>query len=89
MGYLNDYHLVAFTSTAMKCFERLVMTGLNSYISKDLDSLQFAYHHNRSMAVAISMALHTTLDHLDNTNIYVRILFIDNSSEFNTFISIS
>ncbi|XP_072900764.1 uncharacterized protein [Hemitrygon akajei] len=86
MSCLNDYHLVALTLTVMKCFERLVMTRLNSCLSKDLDPLQFAYRHHRSMADAISTALHIALDHLDNTNAYVRTLFIDYSSAFNTII---
>ena len=45
-----------------------------------LDPLQFAYRQNRSTA------LHSALSHLDNNNTYVRILFIDFSSAFNTII---
>jgi hypothetical protein len=30
--YLNDYHLVALMSVAMKCFERLVMAHINTII---------------------------------------------------------
>jgi hypothetical protein len=33
---------------------------------------------------SISVALHTALIHLDKMNRYVRKLFIDNSSTFNT-----
>lgn len=35
---------------------------------------------------AIAMATHTALTHLDNGNTYVRMLFIDYSSAFNTII---
>ena len=34
----------------------------------------------------ISIALHTALSHLDKRNSYVRILFIDKSSAFNTIL---
>ena len=40
---LNDYHSVALTSVAMKCFERLVMAHINSIFQDTLDPLQFAY----------------------------------------------
>jgi hypothetical protein len=33
-----------------------------------------------------SIALHTALSHLDKRNTYVRMLFIDFSSEFNTIV---
>jgi hypothetical protein len=39
---------------------------------------------NRSMEDAISIAVQTALTHLDNRNPYVRMLFIDYSSAFNT-----
>ena len=82
---LNDYRPVALTSVAMKCFERLVvMAHINSVLPDTLDPLQFAYRHNRSTDDAISIALHTALSHLDKRNTYVRMLFIDYSSEFNT-----
>ncbi|XP_059820761.1 uncharacterized protein LOC132391501 isoform X2 [Hypanus sabinus] len=58
---LNDYHPVALTPPVMKCFERLGMGRINTSLRKDLDLLQFAYHHNRSKAGVISMALHTAL----------------------------
>ena len=39
---LNNYHPVALTSIAMKCFERLVMAHINTIIPETLDPLQFA-----------------------------------------------
>ena len=51
-----------------------------------LDPLQFAYRHNRSTANAISLALHSILEHLDNKDTYARLVFIDYSSAFNTII---
>ena len=80
---LNDYRPVALTSVAMKCFKRLVMAH-NTIIPETLDPLKFAYRLNRSTDDAISIALHTALSHLDKRNSYVRMLFIDYSSAFNT-----
>ena len=77
---LNDYRPVALTSIAMKCFERQVMAHINTIIPETLDPLQFAYRSNRSTDVAISIALHTALSHLDKRNTNVRMLFIDLSS---------
>jgi hypothetical protein len=59
----------------LKCFERLVK-----------DPLQFAYSPNRSTDNAIAITLHTALSHLDKRNTYVRMLFIDYSSAFNTIV---
>jgi hypothetical protein len=61
--FQNDYHPVALTSVAMKCFERLVMAHINSILPDSQDPLQFTYHPNISTDYAI--ALHTTLSHLD------------------------
>jgi hypothetical protein len=36
---LNDYRLVAPTSVAMKCFERLVMAHMHTIILETLDPL--------------------------------------------------
>ena len=83
---LNDYRPVALTSVALKCFEMLVMAHINTIIQETLDPLQFAYLQNRSTDDAISIALHTALSHLDKRNTYVRMLFIDYRSAFNTIV---
>ena len=70
----------------MKCFERLVMVHINIIIPETLDPLQFAYRPKRSTDDAISIALHTALSHLYKRNTYVRMLFIDYSSAFNTIV---
>ena len=72
----------------MKCFERLVMAHINSILTDTLDPLQFAYCPNRSTDDTITLALHTVLSHLDNRNTYVRMLFIDYRSAFNTIVPI-
>ncbi|CDQ67988.1 unnamed protein product [Oncorhynchus mykiss] len=81
---LNDYFPVALTSITMKCFERLA--HINSILQDTLDPLQYAYRPNRSTDDAISIALHTALSHLDKRNTYVRILFINYTSAFNTIV---
>ncbi len=70
---LNDYRPVALTSTVMKVFERLLKKHICSSIPATLDPLQFAYRPNRSTEDA------------KNGN-YVRLLFIDYSSAFNTIV---
>ena len=56
----------------------------NIIIPETLDPVQFAYRPKRSTDDAISIAPHTALSHLDKRNTYVRMLFIDYSSAFNT-----
>lgn len=82
----NDYHPVALTSIIMKCFERLVMNNIKSILPPTHDSYQLAYKANRSTEDAITADLHPALTHLDSDNSYVRMLFLDFSSAFNTII---
>ena len=83
---LNYYRPVALTSVIMKCFERLVNDHITSTLPAILDPLQFAYRPNRPTDNAIAITLHTSLTHLDKRNTYVRMLFIDYSSAFNTIV---
>lgn len=83
---LNDYHPVALTPVIIKCFERFILSHIKDIISTDLDSHQFAYRGNRSTEDAVSMALHMALSHLENPNTFVRMLFVDFRSAFNTII---
>ncbi|KAI2646347.1 hypothetical protein H4Q32_030498 [Labeo rohita] len=83
---LNDYRPVALMSVVMKSFEKLVVAYLKNITGPLLDPLLFAYRANRSVDDAINMGLHFILQHLDKTGNYVRILFVDFSSAFNTII---
>ncbi len=86
---LNDYRPVALTSIVMKVFERLLKNHICSSIPVTLDPLQFAYRPNRSTDDAISQVLHSSLTHIDSKNgNYIRFLFIDYSSAFNTVVPI-
>ncbi|KAL0175375.1 hypothetical protein M9458_027705, partial [Cirrhinus mrigala] len=61
--------------------------ALTSVVMKtSLNPLQFAYRANRSVDDAVNMGLHFILQHLDRPGTYVRILFVDFSSAFNTII---
>ena len=82
----NDYRPVALTPIIMKCFERLVLSHIKATLPPTLDPYQFAYRAKRSTEDAICSALHPALTHLDNKDSYVRMLFIDFSSAFNTII---
>ncbi|KAK3554840.1 hypothetical protein QTP86_000885 [Hemibagrus guttatus] len=83
---LNDYRPFALTPIVMKCVKRLVMRHIKTQLPPSLDPLQFAYCPNRSTDNAITTTLHLSLTHLDNKDTYVRMLFIDFSSAFNTII---
>ncbi|KAK3531501.1 hypothetical protein QTP70_023284 [Hemibagrus guttatus] len=83
---LNDYRPVALTPIVMKCFERLIMRHIKTQLPPSLDPLQFAHHPNRSTDDAITTTFHLSLKHLVNKDTYVRMLFIDFSSAFNTII---
>ncbi len=86
LSCLNDYRPTALTPIMMKCFERLVMQKIKTSLPNTLDPLQFAYRPNRSTDDAISSTLHLALTHIENKDSYVRMLFIDFSSAFNTII---
>ncbi|KAL0159063.1 hypothetical protein M9458_047139, partial [Cirrhinus mrigala] len=83
---LNDYRPVALTSVIMKSLEILVLAYLKDITGPLLDPLQFAYRANRSVDDAVNMGLHFILQHLDRPGTYVRNLFVDFSSAFNTII---
>ncbi|KAF7668955.1 hypothetical protein LDENG_00267500 [Lucifuga dentata] len=70
----------------MKCFEKLVLRHIKAALPPTLDQHQFAYRANRSTEDAINIALHTALSHLEHPGTYVRLLFLDFSSAFNTII---
>eukprot|EP00061_Rhincodon_typus_P016127 g44176.t1 len=62
------------------------MAHIKSSLPTCLDPLRFAYRRNRSIEDAISLALHSSVEHLDNKNTYFRLLLVDYSSALNTII---
>ncbi len=83
---LNDWRPVVLTPIISKCFEKLIRDHICSVLPASLDPLQFAYRKNRSTDDAIAFTLHIALSHLDKRNTYVRMLFVDYSSAFNTIL---
>ncbi|XP_011489522.1 uncharacterized protein LOC105357109 [Oryzias latipes] len=83
---LNDYRPVALTPVIMKCFERLILPHIRDHLPTDLDPHQFAYCKKRSTEDAVAVALHSVLNHLEQQQSYVRMLFVDYRSAFNTII---
>ncbi len=83
---LNDWRPVALTPIFSKCFEEIIRDYFCSVLPASLDPLQFAYRSNRSTEDAIAFTLHTALSHLENKNAYVRMLFVDYISAFNTIV---
>ncbi len=83
---LNDYRPVVLTSVVMRSFERLVLAYLKDITGPLLDPLNFAYKANSYVDDAVNMGLHFILQHLDKSGTYVKILFLDCSSAFNTII---
>ncbi|KAM4729063.1 uncharacterized protein FYW61_011840 [Anableps anableps] len=70
----------------MKFFEKLVRSHITSCLPFTLDPHQFASRTNWCTADAIATTLHTTLTHVEQRGSYIRLLFLDFSSAFNTII---
>ena len=79
-----DYRPIEITSVVMKCFEKIVLHHLLDLTNGMQDPLQFAYKPNRSIEDAILTLLHNTFRHTNNPKSYVRILFDDFLSAFNS-----
>ncbi len=79
---LNDWRPIALTPIFSNCFEKLVREHICSVLPASLDPLQF----NHSTDDAIAFTLHTAHSHLEKKNTYVRMLFVDYSSAFNTIV---
>jgi len=72
---LIGYRPVAFTSTVMKCFERLQLNHIKA-------SLPF-HPHWTSTSLPIKQPCNRVLTHLEHPGTYARLLFVDFSSAFN------
>ena len=81
---LNDFRPVALTSVPFKCLERIILKNLLLQTEPKLDNYQFAYRKGRCTDDAIHTYVNTVIEHLEKSNSYVRTLFIDFSSAFNT-----
>ena len=81
---MNDFRPVALTSVTFKCLEKLVLTHILPVCKPFLDPYQFAYKSKRGVEDAILLFTNNVYSHLDVPKSYVRTLFIDFSSAFNT-----
>ena len=54
------------------------------FVTESLDQLQFAYRPKRSVEDAVLTLLNGVYEHLEKAGTYVRIVFVDFSSAFNT-----
>ncbi|KAF7644165.1 hypothetical protein LDENG_00226570 [Lucifuga dentata] len=82
----NDFRPVAVTSVVMKSLERIIVGRLRDDVNSVLDPYQLAYKNNRNTSDALNIVSHLILKHLENRTSYVRLLFIDFSSAFNTML---
>ncbi|KAK3509436.1 hypothetical protein QTP70_035088 [Hemibagrus guttatus] len=69
-----------------QCFEKLIQSHITSLLPPSFDSCQFAYRGNRSTEDAVAIAIYSALSHLEKQGSYVRMLFVDYSSAFNTIL---
>ncbi len=83
---LNDWRPVALTPIFSKCFEKLIRDHICSVLPASLEPLHLHTAETVSTDDAIAFTLHTALSHLENKNTYVRMLFVDYSSAFNTIV---
>ena len=68
----------------MKCFEGLIKDVILVQTKDHTDPVQFAYCSGRRVEDAILTLMHYIHEHLDKSHNYVRTLFVDFSSAFNT-----
>ncbi|KAF7646087.1 hypothetical protein LDENG_00193810, partial [Lucifuga dentata] len=64
----------------------VVLQHIKARLQPTFQPHQFTYRPNRSTEDAITTALHLALSHLEHQGSYVRTLFVDFSSAFNTII---
>ena len=81
---IKDYCPVALTSVVMKCFEKVVLSRLVPQIQPHADPLQFPFKRDRGTDDATLTLLYHAFTHLDHKGSFVRTLFIDFFSAFDT-----
>ena len=80
----NDLRPVVLTSHIMKSLEDIVRYRFCVETEPFHDPFQFAYCKGKSVQDAVLTLVHEVTKHLEKPNSYVRILFVDFSSAFNT-----
>lgn len=67
-----------------KTMERIIVKNLMSSVRLRCDPLQFAYKWKRGTDDAVLTMMSYVTNHLQNSNAYVRILFLDFTATFTT-----
>ena len=85
----NDYRPIALTAIMMKCLEKIVKNHLTVQVKPYTDNYQFAYTAHRCVEDATLSLTDFVLHHVDKPNNarqkkFIKILFVDFSSAFNT-----
>ena len=81
---LNDFRPIALTPTLATCMERVIGQRMTASVGSLLDPMQFAYREKRGTEDATISLVHAIVHHLESPEAYVRVLFLDYSSAFNT-----
>ncbi len=68
----------------LTCLVRLVKAHIKDTTDINVDPHQSFYWKNRSVLDAVSLVIHSALTHLESRDSYIRLLFLDFSSAFNT-----
>ncbi len=80
--FTDFFNMSLLRSVVPTCFKKITV---KSFITSSLpDSLDPLHVGNRSTDDTVSVTFHTALSHLDQRDTYVRMLFLDYSSAFNT-----
>ena len=80
----SDYIPIALTYVPFKCLERILLKHMLPESEDNLDPYQFSYRKNKSTEDATLLYNNLVVEHLEHKNAYVRSVFIDFSSAFNT-----
>ena len=80
----NDFTPISLMCNVMKCLEKFMLQLLMHHTGIHLDPLQFAYRKNRGVDDAVLNFLRGICQHLDVNRNFVKALFVDLSSTFNT-----
>ena len=85
----NDYRPIALTAIMMKCLEKIVKNMVTQQVKPHIDNFQFAYTVNRCVEDATLSLTDFVLSHVDKASKsskknFVKILYVDFSSAFNT-----
>jgi gmma-aminobutyric acid receptor subunit gamma/cGMP-dependent protein kinase 2 len=78
----NDIRPIAITNSIAKIAEKFVARWFNEYFESHLDTNQFGCTSDRSTTHALIKLTHEIFQASDNSNNFVRILFIDFSKAF-------